>query len=267
MRSLVAEGLTYETVRHYLHHARWTVLRIYDTRDPVEKHIWDAMLTFARHAAAKTHRATSRFDLKALTSAYDWLAAPEYFSALFALVFMLRSSEYCQPAGRPAAAAERRPISFDDVSLCVAADGIEELRITIRRSKTDPTAKGSTHARRVTSDPRTCIVANYKRMLECVPPLERRGQLCRSAFGAPVTAVMMNTMLKRLHEAAGYPSVRISSHSLRKAGAERLWLATHDEMLVMREGRWESIKAMRTYVKLDTSAGAAATDTHAARRA
>lgn len=83
---------------------------------------------------------------------------------------------------------------------------------------------------------------------------------------------MMNSLLKRLYETGGYPAVRVSSHSLRKAGAERFWLATRSELLTMREGRWESVKAMRTYVKLDTTAGAAASaammavDSHAGRR-
>lgn len=254
--ALISDGLAADTIRHYMHGARWTVLRAYDIHaDPIPKHIWDAALTNARHEAKKTHHAAAPFDLDALVASYDWLPAPEYFTILLAILFLLRSSEYVQP-GTSAAKALHRPIQAAGTYILRRKDGAEELHIIIPSSKTDPTGKGSCHGREATGVPATCPVLNYRRMLAALPAHTRSGQLCKASDGTPMTYDTVNKLVKHLHSRTGRSTDNISSHSLRKAGAERLWLATKDVILVMREGRWRTMASMRPYIGLDTAAAA-----------
>lgn len=272
LHDLLEDGLAFETIRHYMHAARWTILRAYDAPDPVLRHVWDAAITTAKHEAEHASRATVPFSLEALTRQYDTLLPTDYFNTLFAMMFLLRSCEYCAPGGSPATAAGRRPIRHEHVSVVANSDGTEDLHIVIPRSKTDPTGRGSRHARRATGELRTCLVHNYRRMMAALPAESRAGHLCRAPDGKPLKAQRVNLLLKRLHVAAGLSPDLVTSHSLRKAGAERIWLATRDVLLVMREGRWQDEATMRRYVALDTAATAAvsggmvAARTHDGRR-
>lgn len=251
---LAATGKAFSTVRNYAHAVRWLIARLRG-EDAVAACDWDAVIRSARHTGPAISRARDAFDLDILEPYMDCSVAVLPFAVLFATLFILRPSEYLASV-KP----HHKPIQFDDVALMVDEDGTEFLSVTIRWSKTNATGEITTLYRRALPGNPMCIVAAYKRYVASVATAKRTGTFPKHPNGKDLDRATLTRFVKVITHAAGRPTDKISLHSLRKAGATRFWLASGDQILLMREGRWASISAMLRYIRADPTIGATFTE-------
>lgn len=238
----------FATLRNYAHQVRWFIARIRGV-DTVSTTDWDAVLRSLSHQAPPTNRARDAFDLDLLKAHMKYKDPVLPFATLLAALFILRPSEYCA-AIKP----HHKPLQWSDVTLVR-----DKLYIRLSWSKTNANGEITTLCREASPGHRLCVVDAYKRYIATVPVHLRTGTFLKRPDGADLDRRSLTKYVKHVVEQAGRPTDKISLYSLRKAGATRMWLATKDVMLTMREGRWKSMQAMQLYLRLDPAAGGSKT--------
>jgi site-specific recombinase XerD len=141
-------------------------------------------------------------------------------------------------------------VSLDVPDISETADG---LVIRVRRSKTDPEAKGITVALPYGSTAATCPVRSYRTWIAgagitCGPAfrsVDRHGRVGRERMNAGSVA----RLIKRAAEAAGLDPASYAGHSLRAGFATQAFLNGAAEVSIMRQTRHKSLNTLRKYIR------------------
>ncbi len=156
--------------------------------------------------------------------------------------FFLRVSEYATTANTGCRLQQRHLATTNDA-----------ITLTVAVSKTDTVHRGSQHSRLPLDSP-ICPTRLYKAYLDGLPPAPPDAPALRWRSGAPLTDADVNRICKTAATAAGISDdavALISSHSLRVGGATAAHAAGISDEWILREGRWESISSLRTYIRFD----------------
>jgi integrase len=130
------------------------------------------------------------------------------------------------------------------------ADG---LVIRVRRSKTDPEAKGITVALPYGSSVATCPVRSYRAWMAkaeissgpAFRGVDRHGRVSPQRMNAGSVA----RLIKRAAEAAGLNPAQYAGHSLRAGFATQAFLNGAAEVSIMRQTRHKSLNTLRKYIR------------------
>jgi site-specific recombinase XerD len=141
-------------------------------------------------------------------------------------------------------------VALDVEDVGETADG---LVIRVRRSKTDPEAKGTTVALPYGSTAATCPVRNYRAWIaaagiETGPAfrsVDRHGSVGRGRMNAGSVA----RLIKRAAESAGLDPAIYAGHSLRAGFATQAFLNGAAEVSIMRQTRHKSLNTLRKYIR------------------
>ncbi len=125
-------------------------------------------------------------------------------------------------------------------------------KVTVRRSKTDQEASGTTVAIPYGANPVTCPVRSVQAWIRASDVTE--GPLFRSVnrhgrVGARLSGNDVARLLKSLADAAGIPSESVSGHSLRAGFATEAARVGKNDRAIMRHGRWKSRATVDRYVR------------------
>ena len=139
-------------------------------------------------------------------------------------------------------------LDVDDVT--ETADG---LVIRIRRSKTDPEAKGTTIALPFGSTAATCPVRGYRAWIAAsgiaagpaFRSVDRHGRAGQGRMNAGSVA----RLIKRAAEAAGLDPAGYAGHSLRAGFATQAFLNGAAEVSILRQTRHKSLGTLRKYIR------------------
>lgn len=139
-------------------------------------------------------------------------------------------------------------LDVDDVS--ETAGG---LVIRVRRSKTDPEARGTTVALPFGSTTATCPVRSYRAWIadagiETGPAfrsVDRHGRIGLGRMNPGSVA----RLIKRAAEAAGLDPASYAGHSLRAGFATQAFLNGAAEVSIMRQTRHKSLNTLRKYIR------------------
>jgi len=141
-------------------------------------------------------------------------------------------------------------VSLDVEDLTETADG---LIVRVRRSKTDPEAKGITVALPYGSTAATCPVRSYRSWAAAAKitagpafrSVDRHGRVGRARMNAGSVA----RLIKRAAEAAGLDPAGYAGHSLRAGFATQAFLNGAAEVSIMRQTRHKSLNTLRKYIR------------------
>ena len=141
-------------------------------------------------------------------------------------------------------------VSLDVEDLTETADG---LVVRLRRSKTDPEAKGTTVALACGSTAATCPVRSYRTWVAAAKitsgpafrSVDRHGRVGRGRMNAGSVA----RLIKRAAEAAGLAPAGYAGHSLRAGFATQAFLNGAAEVSIMRQTRHKSLNTLRKYIR------------------
>lgn len=141
-------------------------------------------------------------------------------------------------------------VSLDVEDVSETADG---LVIRVRRSKTDPEAKGTTVALPYGSTAATCPVRSYRVWIAgagitngpVFRSVDRHGRVGRGRMNAGSVA----RLIKRAAEAAGLDPASYAGHSLRAGFATQAFLNGAAEVSIMRQTRHKSLNTLRKYIR------------------
>jgi site-specific recombinase XerD len=141
-------------------------------------------------------------------------------------------------------------VSLDVEDINETADG---LVIRVRRSKTDPVARGTTVALPYGSTAATCPVRSYRAWIaasgiETGPAfrsVDRHSRVGQSSMNAGSVACL----IKRAAAAAGLDPSRYAGHSLRAGFATQAFLNGAAEVSIMRQTRHKSLNTLRKYIR------------------
>ena len=141
-------------------------------------------------------------------------------------------------------------VGLDVEDVKETADG---LVIQIRRSKTDPEAKGTTVALPYGSTAATCPVRSYRAWIEAARitngsvfrSVDRHGHVGQSRMNAGSVA----RLIQRAAQAAGLDPARYAGHSLRAGFATQAFLNGAAEVSIMRQTRHKSLNTLRKYIR------------------
>ena len=141
-------------------------------------------------------------------------------------------------------------VGLDVEDVKETADG---LVIQIRRSKTDPEAKGTTVALPYGSTAATCPVRSYRGWIAAAEittgpvfrSVDRHGRVRRGRMNAGSVA----RLIKRAAEAAGLDPTSYAGHSLRAGFATQAFLNGAAEVSIMRQTRHKSLNTLRKYIR------------------
>lgn len=156
--------------------------------------------------------------------------------------FFLRVSEYATTANTGCRLQQRHLTTTNNA-----------ITLTVAVSKTDTVHRGSQHSRLPLDSP-ICPARLYLAYLDGLPPAPADAPALRWRSGAPLTDSDVNKACKATAALAGVPSdaiALISSHSLRVGGATAAHAAGIKDEWILREGRWENISSLRTYIRFD----------------
>lgn len=139
-------------------------------------------------------------------------------------------------------------LEVDDVK--ETADG---LVIQIRRSKTDPEAKGTTVALPYGSTAATCPVRSYRAWIGAAGittgpafrAVDRHGRVGHGRMNAGSVA----RLIKRAAAAAGLDAANYAGHSLRAGFATQAFLNGAAEVSILRQTRHKSLNTLRKYIR------------------
>jgi site-specific recombinase XerD len=139
-------------------------------------------------------------------------------------------------------------LDVEDVS-----DTADGLVIRIRRSKTDPEAKGATVALPYGSTTATCPVRSYRAWIAAAGmtsgpafrSVDRHGRIGQARMNAGSVA----RLIKRAAEAAGLDPASYAGHSLRAGFATQAFLNGAAEVSIMRQTRHKSLNTLRKYIR------------------
>jgi site-specific recombinase XerD len=141
-------------------------------------------------------------------------------------------------------------VSLDVEDVNETVDG---LVIRIRRSKTDPDARGTTVALPCGSAAATCPVRSYRAWIAAAGitngpafrSVDRHGRVGQGRMNAGSVA----RLIKRAAEAAGLDSTCYAGHSLRAGFATQAFLNGAAEVSIMRQTRHKSLNTLRKYIR------------------
>jgi site-specific recombinase XerD len=141
-------------------------------------------------------------------------------------------------------------VSLDVEDVSETADG---LVIRVRRSKTDPEAKGTTVALPYGSTAATCPVRCYRTWISAAGvasgpafrSVDRHGRVGQHRMNAGSVA----RLIKRAAEAAGLDPASYAGHSLRAGFATQAFLNGAPEVSIMRQTRHKSLNTLRKYIR------------------
>ena len=141
-------------------------------------------------------------------------------------------------------------VSLDVEDLTETADG---LVVRLRRSKTDPEAKGTTVALPYGSTAATCPVRSYRAWVAAAKitsgpafrSVNRHGRVGRGRMNAGSVA----RLIKRAAEAAALDPAGYAGHSLRAGFATQAFLNGAAEVSIMPQTRHKSLNTLRKYIR------------------
>jgi site-specific recombinase XerD len=141
-------------------------------------------------------------------------------------------------------------VSLDVEDVNEMADG---LVLRVRRSKTDPEAKGTTVGLPYGSTAATCPVRSYRAWIATAEitsgpvfrSVDRHGRVGRGRMNAGSVA----RLIKRAADAAGLDSASYAGHSLRAGFATQAFLNGAAEVSIMRQTRHKSLNTLRKYIR------------------
>jgi site-specific recombinase XerD len=141
-------------------------------------------------------------------------------------------------------------VSLDCEDVSETADG---LVVRVRRSKTDPEAKGTTVALPYGSTAATCPVRSYRSWIAAAGiqagpafrSVDRHGGVGQGRMNAGSVA----RLIKRAAEAAGLDPASYAGHSLRAGFATQAFLNGAAEVSIMRQTRHKSLNTLRKYIR------------------
>jgi len=141
-------------------------------------------------------------------------------------------------------------VSLDVEDVSETADG---LVVRLRRSKTDPEAKGMTVALPYGSTAATCPVRSFRTWVAAAKitsgpafrAVDRHGRVGRGRMNAGSVA----RLIKRAAEAAGLDPAGYAGHSLRAGFATQAFLNGAAEVSIMRQTRHKSLNTLRKYIR------------------
>jgi site-specific recombinase XerD len=141
-------------------------------------------------------------------------------------------------------------VSLDVDDIAETGDG---LVIRVRRSKTDPEAKGISVALPYGSAAATCPVRSYRSWIAAAGlqsgpafrSVDRHGRVGRGRMNAGSVA----RLIKRAAAAAGLDPAPYAGHSLRAGFATQAFLNGAAEVSIMRQTRHKSLNTLRKYIR------------------
>ena len=141
-------------------------------------------------------------------------------------------------------------VSLDIEDVTETADG---LVIRVRRSKTDPEAKGTTIALPYGSTAATCPVRSYRAWIAAAGitngpafrSVDRHGRVGQGRMNDGSVA----RLVKRAAQAAGLNPANYAGHSLRAGFATQAFLNGAAEVSIMRQTRHKSLNTLRKYIR------------------
>jgi len=141
-------------------------------------------------------------------------------------------------------------VSLDVEDIAETADG---LVIRVRRSKTDPEAKGTTVALPYGSTAATCPVRSYRTWIaaaaiEAGPAFRSVDRHGRVGSGRLNTGSVAR-LIKRAAEVAGLDPANYAGHSLRAGFVTQAFLNGAAEVAIMRQTRHKSLDTLRKYIR------------------
>ncbi len=141
-------------------------------------------------------------------------------------------------------------VSLDVGDVKETADG---LVIRVRRSKTDPEAKGITVALPYGSTAATCPVRSYRAWIAAAgitdgPAFRSVDRHSRAGRGR-MNAGSVARLIQRAAAAAGLDSASYAGHSLRAGFATQAFLNGAAEVSIMRQTRHKSLNTLRKYIR------------------
>ena len=125
--------------------------------------------------------------------------------------------------------------------------------VRVRRSKTDPEARGALVALPYGSTAATCPVRSYRAWLSTAGitagpafrAVDRHGRLSPG----PLNAGSVARLIKRAAGAAGLDPTSFAGHSLRAGFATQAFLNGAAEVAIMRQTRHKSMNTLRKYIR------------------
>jgi integrase len=141
-------------------------------------------------------------------------------------------------------------VSLDVGDITETADG---LVIRVRRSKTDPEAKGTTVALPYGSTAATCPVRSYRAWIAAAAieagsafrSVDRHGRVGSGRLNTGSVA----RLIKRAAEVAGLDPAHYAGHSLRAGFVTQAFLNGAAEVAIMRQTRHKSLDTLRKYIR------------------
>jgi site-specific recombinase XerD len=141
-------------------------------------------------------------------------------------------------------------VGLDVEDVTETTDG---LVIRVRRSKTDPEAKGISVALPYGSTAATCPVRSYRAWMAASAiqagpafrSVDRHGRVGQGRMNAGSVA----RLIKRAAEAAGRDPASYAGHSLRAGFATQAFLNGAAEVSIMRQTRHKSLNTLRKYIR------------------
>jgi site-specific recombinase XerD len=141
-------------------------------------------------------------------------------------------------------------VSLDAEDVSETADG---LVIRVRRSKTDPEAKGVSVALPYGSTADTCPVRMYRAWIAAAGiqsgpafrAVNRHGRVALNRMNAGSVA----RLIKRAAQEAGLEPAHYAGHSLRAGFATQAFLNGAAEVSIMRQTRHKSLNTLRKYIR------------------
>jgi integrase len=141
-------------------------------------------------------------------------------------------------------------VGLDVGEISETGDG---LVIRVRRSKTDPEAKGVTVGLPYGSTAATCPVRSYRAWIAAsgittgpaFRSVDRHGRIGRGRMNAGSVA----RLVKRAAESAGLDPADYAGHSLRAGFATQAFLNGAAEVSIMRQTRHKSLDTLRKYIR------------------
>ena len=141
-------------------------------------------------------------------------------------------------------------VDLDVEDVKETADG---LVIRVRRSKTDPEARGAAVALPYGSTAATCPVRSYRAWvaaagIETGPAFRSVDRHGRAGLGR-MNSGSVARLIKRAAEAAGLDPAGYAGHSLRAGFATQAFLNGAAEVAIMRQTRHKSLNTLRKYIR------------------
>jgi hypothetical protein len=225
------------TIKHYLsavlHY--WRLVRFV----PSASRLYASLLAHYRSVNVKPGLFRRPFEsawLPLVLELYDDPVVP--LAIALGFVFFLRVSEYAWTSEHGARLLARDLFVWEDV-----------VNLEISVSKTDLVRRGSRHQRNATGGP-CCPVRLLRAYREAHPGLAPSGPALVWRDGRPLTDHHVNAIVKAVVARAGADPAAYSSHSLRSGGVTAAHAGGAPIPVLIREGRWSSVRGLMLYLRM-----------------